>query len=524
MRSVALMAVIAAASALAPRQPDPFVPMAVEYTADPRTSPSTVADDLRLIRMFGFNTVSAVVRWSDAEPAPGSFAFGALERTLDAAQEAALRVQVTLDDTAPSWLFERFPDGRRVAAPAGAAPRPENTACFDHPGVRATLQRFLDAASRAAVRSPALLEIAAGTTPASGFCLCPHTARRFAASIKESAGDRDRFVRISLRDDLRWMIAQTAPSYARVVASRGRVPTILQRTSGAYPAQDDWMMSKVVDRYGVALAERPPDASALAMAFDELAAAAGDRGWALHTRAPVGSEDLRFLTWLAFARGARTASFDDVPTDASFVSVVARNPGLFSELRRVPATLAILYDPESAAAEAQAASAYAALFARNIAADLLHAGEPSVAAAMPHRALVVPAALAASPPLAATLKELASSRAVIEAGERSPLDDAVFARLAKVGVAPEARVSGGDGLVETRFLESAQVLMLIALNHGLRPARVTFTFRPETQEAIWQNMETGSGVNFIAGRDGPAYSYFFRPRDALVLMIRKDIR
>lgn len=283
-------------------------------------------------------------------------------------------------------------------------------------------------------------------------------------------------------------------------------------------------MSKVVDRYGVALAERPPEPSALAMAFDELAAAAGDRGWALHTRAPVRSDDLRFLTWLAFARGARTASFDDVPADATFVSVVARNPGLFSELRRVPATLAILYDPESAAAEVQATSAYAALFARNIAADLLHAGELSIAAAARYRALVAPSALATAPTYAATLKELALTRVVIEAGERSPLDDAAFASLAKAGVVPEARVSGGEGLVETRFLESAQVLMLIALNHGLRPARVTFTFRPETQEAIWQNLETGSGVNFIAGPDGPAYSYFFRPRDALVLIIRKDIK
>ena len=66
--------------------------------------------------------------------------------------------------------------------------------------------------------------------------------------------------------------------------------------------------------------------------------------------------------------------------------------------------------------------------------------------------------------------------------------------------------------------------MLVALNHGDESQKVTMTFPPETQEAIWVNMETGTGVNFVAGVNGPTYSYWFRPRDALVLMIRKDVR
>ena len=54
--------------------------------------------------------------------------------------------------------------------------------------------------------------------------------------------------------------------------------------------------------------------------------------------------------------------------------------------------------------------------------------------------------------------------------------------------------------------------------------RVKMTFTPDTQEAIWQNMETGSAVNFVAGPEGPTYTYSFQPRDALVLMIRKNVR
>jgi Beta-galactosidase len=91
------------------------------------------------------------------------------------------------------------------------------------------------------------------------------------------------------------------------------------------------------------------------------------------------------------------------------------------------------------------------------------------------------------------------------------------------GAGSEARIDGGSG-IEVRFLESATVQMIIALNHTPQAQRVTMTFPPETQEAIWLNLETGSNVNFVAGPLGPLYQYWFRPKDALVLMIRKDIR
>ena len=91
------------------------------------------------------------------------------------------------------------------------------------------------------------------------------------------------------------------------------------------------------------------------------------------------------------------------------------------------------------------------------------------------------------------------------------------------GGAPEVRIDGGSD-IDVRFLESSTVQMIIALNHSPKAQRVTMTFPPETQEAIWLNMETGSSVHFVAGPLGPLYQYWFRPTDALVLMIRKDIR
>ena len=88
----------------------------------------------------------------------------------------------------------------------------------------------------------------------------------------------------------------------------------------------------------------------------------------------------------------------------------------------------------------------------------------------------------------------------------------------------DVRVEGGNGLVETRFLQSADTLVLIGLNHAEMPQSVTFTFAPGTPEAIWQNIETGASVNFVQGPAGLSYRHGFRARDAMVLVIRTRLR
>jgi beta-galactosidase len=101
--------------------------------------------------------------------------------------------------------------------------------------------------------------------------------------------------------------------------------------------------------------------------------------------------------------------------------------------------------------------------------------------------------------------------------------DLLAALTALAGVAPDVRIAGGAGVVETRILESQAAMMLIGINHAETPQKVTMTFGPDMPEAIWQNMETGGSVNFVAGPDGPTYTYSFRPRDVFVLMIKKDL-
>ena len=92
------------------------------------------------------------------------------------------------------------------------------------------------------------------------------------------------------------------------------------------------------------------------------------------------------------------------------------------------------------------------------------------------------------------------------------------------GVAPEVRIDGAAGSVEARFIESSDALVLVAFNHAETAQKVTMTFTPDTQEAVWQNIETGAAVNFVAGPAGPAYTHSFAPRDVLVLTIRKKLR
>jgi hypothetical protein len=86
-------------------------------------------------------------------------------------------------------------------------------------------------------------------------------------------------------------------------------------------------------------------------------------------------------------------------------------------------------------------------------------------------------------------------------------------------------VTGASGApVDVKLLESADALMIVALNYSPAPQAVTINFAADMPEAIWQNLETGAAVHFVMGRDGPSLAHTFAPRDAMVLMIRKTLR
>jgi hypothetical protein len=103
--------------------------------------------------------------------------------------------------------------------------------------------------------------------------------------------------------------------------------------------------------------------------------------------------------------------------------------------------------------------------------------------------------------------------------------DATLERVfSAAGLKPEVAIEGAGGLVDARFLESADAMLLVAINYGSSPRRVTFTFAPDVPEAIWQNMETGAAVNFVQGTDGPTYAHTFGGQDVIVLVRGKRLR
>jgi hypothetical protein len=334
----------------------------------------------------------------------------------------------------------------------------------------------------------------------------------------ERVRDRAAFVAIERRDHLALLGAATSARGTRLLTTTASMLSLLWRPGGA-ARQDDWLMSRVVDRYGAMVLPQPGragiTAARLALALEGARGAAGAKGWLASHATDTGAADLRLWTWAAVSRGARGVVFgewrgvdasdgggladagDRAEAAAALARVIGRNPALFEPLRPRRAGVALVYDPQSDASSAALGRVHEALFARNIPVDVVHVDELAAGAAGGY-ALV--------------------------ASSRAPGVDGIVRAATEAGVAPEVRIAGATGVVETRFLESADVLMLIGLNHADTPQRVTMTFAPETQEAIWQNMETGAAVNFIAGADGPTYTHTFAPKGTLVLMIRKSIR
>ena len=527
------------------RRQEPFVPVAVIYRSERSRDPARAAADLEAIRELGFNSVRVPLDWAASEPARGTYDFAALNETLGVAGQRGLRVSVRLDvSPLPGWLLRRYPDGRFVPESKSGTAGPAR-ACLDHPGVRADVEAYVAAATANAARHAAWHAIDLGSDLPDGFCRCPHTERRFREWLTAARGPEPRqpasaaslraaFVALQRADHLALLTAAASARGAHSASSSARAPSILRNLFGESPGQDDWLMSTIVDHYGSAV---PPEtgratllvASRLTLALDGLRSASRDKGWLMTDALPAArTSDLRLMTWAALSRGARGVTFGEWRGSAAgaLARVIGRNPALFGPLRPRPAKIAIVYHPRLPAQASRAlADVYRVFFERNTAVDFIHHDE--IAAGMAGRyPLVFADSLATLPaPASDALKTyVAAGGTLLTSSTQASREQMLVQGAARAGVSPDVRIEGATGLVETRFLESSDVLMLIGLNHADTPQRVKMTFTPDTQEAIWQNMETGSAVNFVAGPDGPTYTYSFQPRDALVLMIRKNVR
>jgi len=509
MRLAAAVLLVCALMVPAAEQGTAFFPVALDYPLSPGAPVSAIATDLEAIRAAGFNAIKVTVTWRDGEAMRGTYVTESIARALAQAGRAGLRVILAVDDTPPVWLFERYADAARQTSTGRSS-----DACFDHPGVHADETAFLKAIATEASRHEALLAIDVGSRTPAGLCLCPYTKRRMKSLTAMDGRDDHARARIMRRHDLGDLAAAAASSRVDT-ASRTSLPSLLSDPRAF--AQDDWLMAGLVDRYGVTLNAR----SAIRLATDDLAGAGRGKSWWVEVDASVPDADRRLATWTAISRGAQGVIFDDPPRDLTFLPSVARNPILFTQLRPRRAQVALLFDPLMPTAKPDSlAATHQALYGRQVAADIFNVEHLAAADLRGYRAIVATSSRALS---ARAREAIAAARGAgatyVEAARGGGTLDALL----QAGVSPEVRIAGGSD-IEVRFLESPTVQMIIALNHASHSQRVTMTFSPETQEAIWLNMETGTGVNFVAGPTGPNHHYWFRPKDALVLMIRKDIR
>jgi hypothetical protein len=128
---------------------------------------------------------------------------------------------------------------------------------------------------------------------------------------------------------------------------------------------------------------------------------------------------------------------------------------------------------------------------------------------------------------AALQRDRHAQRAAADFAEAVTRNAALYASLVPVRTDDGRRriqVKDGGDAIDARFLESADALVLIAINRSGTSRGVTCQFSPDVPEAIWRNMFNGGSVTFIAGPDGPTYPRTFAPKEVLVLAISKGLR
>jgi beta-galactosidase len=295
-----------------PNERSDFFPVGVWYGGGKARAPmlekvdATSAErwgkDLDQIKAVGFNTVKCWVDWATAEPKPGEFRFENLELLLKLAEERGLRVVVQIYlDSAPDWVGERFPDSQFVDR-SGAVIKSQASPgfCIDHPGVRGEIEKFLQALSARANRSPALYGWDVWSEPhvinwawfpfltSPEFCFCPHSQARFREWLKSKYGtlealnaawyrgferweqvepprastilsytdylDWRGFIDVKLAGDLKTRVdAIRSADHAHPITSHAAVPGLFTSPTDGYGDPDDWMMAGTADFFGTSI-------------------------------------------------------------------------------------------------------------------------------------------------------------------------------------------------------------------------------------------------------------------------------
>lgn len=162
-------------------------------------------DDLSKMRDSGLNAVQLWAVWGWIEAEPGVFNFDDYDTLVTEAQKRGLGVVIScIAEIHPFWLPRLLPDSHLVdhlGRPVPSVGRREVNVgltpggCFDHPGVRERMGRFIESLAERYARAPNLLGWDAWNETrwnvlASGHtCYCTHTIAAFREWLKTKYDD-----------------------------------------------------------------------------------------------------------------------------------------------------------------------------------------------------------------------------------------------------------------------------------------------------------------------------------------------
>lgn len=133
-------------------------PLGSHLCREPMPPMSELKRDMENLKRHGFNLIKLQEHWALDEPVEGKYDFSRTQELIEHAARLDMGVYLGLTcEQAPGWLWRKYPDCRMVGRnghpifyealttlPADGKPGP----CYDHPGARADMVRFISALVR----------------------------------------------------------------------------------------------------------------------------------------------------------------------------------------------------------------------------------------------------------------------------------------------------------------------------------------------------------------------------------------
>ena len=184
-------------------------PLGTHLCREPMPAMSELRRDMENIKRHGFNLVKLQEHWQVDEPLEGTYDFSRYEELIEFAARLDLGIYLGLTcEQAPGWLWRKHPGCRMIGRnglpiayeaqatlPADGKPGP----CFDHPGARQDMERFIRQLVHVLGRYENIAvwntwqEIAYWSENLVGqqVCYCESTLNAFREWLREKYGDLD---------------------------------------------------------------------------------------------------------------------------------------------------------------------------------------------------------------------------------------------------------------------------------------------------------------------------------------------